>query len=206
MVLFVFMMACGGVQSEGERSADHDDEPPARATAQTSPPDPEEEERAPVEYDDEVTALEGEDFSGAAGETSGGGTTTPTYSVARGHSGGSLRTTRHSSTPHRARRARRAAAPETLDARAIEATIDEHAHEVHFCYEREFRHRPDVSGRIVVAATIAPDGHVSEAHIASSTIRSSRVDQCVIRTFSRWVFPRAQSPTTLQHPFTLTRR
>ena len=187
--------ACGGAQSEDARSAHRESDPAAHASRSSR------ETSEPGEAD-ELDALEGEDLADGAGEpaeASEGGRRS--YSV--GTSGGNLGGRRSSFTPGETRRARRAPRPETLDPEVVDAVIEEHVREVHYCYDREFRHRPDVSGRIVVEATIAPNGRVTDARIAESTIRNSRVDACVLQTFSRFEFPEARAPTRVEHPFTL---
>ena len=125
--------------------------------------------------------------------------------VSRGVSLGSLGT-RESQMPIESRRARRAPRPQTLDPRAIEAVIEEHAHEVRFCMEREFRNRPDVQGSIVVAGHVAAAGTVADVEIRSSTVRNVRVHQCILDTFRRWRFPSAPVETPFEHPFVLSSR
>ena len=80
-------------------------------------------------------------------------------------------------------------APGTLEPRAVNATIRGHATEVRGCYERARMFNADLKGKVTVRATVAPDGRVGSAGIASTTANDSRLETCVAGAFRSWQFP-----------------
>ena len=123
-----------------------------------------------------------------------------TPGVARGQPGAQLQT-RRSGVRVGQRRAQAASRPLPDD--AVDAVIEEHVAEAHYCYRRAFGERPDVHGRVEVDAWIAPDGTVSQARISRSTIRNTEVDRCIVEAFRRWRFPAAETRTHVEHSFRL---
>jgi tetratricopeptide (TPR) repeat protein len=71
----------------------------------------------------------------------------------------------------------------------IQAVMSGAAMRMQCCYELGHRWAPTLSGKVSVKATIAPDGAVSGAEIAGSTIADPAVSACVVREFGKLRFP-----------------
>jgi hypothetical protein len=73
------------------------------------------------------------------------------------------------------------------------------------CYEAGLRRAPDLRGRVVVKARIAPDGAVDTVLDAGSDLPDAGVVRCVVRTFATLAFPRSGAgPVTVLYPFAFT--
>jgi TonB family protein len=68
------------------------------------------------------------------------------------------------------------------------------------CYESAAARDPSLRGNVTVAFTIASDGSVSSASIASSSLNNARVEGCVLRQFKRLTFPKADKGTNANYP------
>lgn len=94
-----------------------------------------------------------------------------------------------------------------IDRDAIDAAIRAHRNEFNFCYERELNAgNPALAGKIVAAFVIGGSGRASQMAVASSTIKSPRVDACVLQVLSRIQFPQPAGgvPVTIKYPFAFT--
>jgi TonB family protein len=60
---------------------------------------------------------------------------------------------------------------------------------VQYCYERELKHTPSLSGRIVVRLTVTPSGRALDVEIEENTMNSDAVGRCVRNLVSGWVLP-----------------
>jgi hypothetical protein len=65
-----------------------------------------------------------------------------------------------------------------------------HAAAIQFCFEKELQRHPSLSGKVVLGWRIELDGHVSNAHLASSTLGNPGTEGCMVRQLKSWVFPR----------------
>jgi hypothetical protein len=63
------------------------------------------------------------------------------------------------------------------------------------CYDVELARLPDLKGTITMTWMIAPDGSVSNASVAASTIQNTNVETCVLAEVKAWTFPTADAPT-----------
>src|SRR5205807_1175865 len=77
----------------------------------------------------------------------------------------------------------------TVDPKGTRATIRAHSSEVQNCYDRAHLERNDLHGKVVLTATIGPQGQVLNAGVANSTAGSARLEQCLIGAFQGWTFP-----------------
>ena len=93
-----------------------------------------------------------------------------------------------------------------LDREAIQRVINQHRREIVACYERELQRDPNLAGRIEVAFVIDPSGSVARSNIASTTMNSSAVEQCITARVSRWRFPepRGGGIVRVTYPFNFT--
>jgi len=76
-----------------------------------------------------------------------------------------------------------------LSKEAIQEVILEHVTRIRFCYERELKARPNLSGKIVVKFVIAKDGTVSSADIKESTLDLPDMESCVLDVIRQMAFP-----------------
>jgi TonB family protein len=81
------------------------------------------------------------------------------------------------------------AAPGTIETRAVNATVHAHAGEVRTCFDRAKMNNDDLRGRVAVRASVAPDGNVTAASVASTTVNDSRLESCIVNAFRSWQFP-----------------
>ncbi len=102
-------------------------------------------------------------------------------------------------------------APESLGVLsqdAIRATASAHVNEIQFCYESGLARSENLAGRAVVAFTIGPDGSVTRAELAESTLGNDVVEACVVRRVQRWRFPAPDPSGSVQvrYPFVFSSR
>lgn len=90
-----------------------------------------------------------------------------------------------------------------LDKDSVQAVIRRHMAQIRYCYQRELMKRPDLGGRIEVQLTIGPDGAVSAARIAESSLGSEAVESCIQRRFERMRFPEPEGggSVVVSYPF-----
>jgi hypothetical protein len=83
----------------------------------------------------------------------------------------------------------------------IRRVVMNHVGAVRACYETEAQKNPALKGGMSVSWTVAPDGSVTGASLAGSSLGNPRVEGCVVRQVSRWKFPTSDSPTNVNFPF-----
>ncbi len=57
------------------------------------------------------------------------------------------------------------------------------------CYDEVVQKVPQMRGRVRMRFVVAADGHVMEATVLSSALRSRMVEQCIVDRARRWRFP-----------------
>lgn len=77
----------------------------------------------------------------------------------------------------------------SLSPEIIQRVVRRHINEVRYCYERALTEAPALAGRIEAIWTIAADGSVPVATIASDTVGSDAVSRCLVSVIHRWTFP-----------------
>jgi outer membrane biosynthesis protein TonB len=77
----------------------------------------------------------------------------------------------------------------------VYGVVKAHMVNVKVCYERALAKNATLKGAVVVAWNIEPDGHVSGARLASSTMNSSDVEKCIVGEVARWTFPKSSGTT-----------
>jgi hypothetical protein len=90
-----------------------------------------------------------------------------------------------------------------IDVAATRAAVRSHVAAIQQCYERAKMDDPGLAGAMTMRISIAPDGGVTGAQVASSTIRSPVVERCVTAEISRWRLPRPTAGNTASflYPF-----
>jgi TonB family protein len=94
-----------------------------------------------------------------------------------------------------------------LDRDQIAEVIARHTGEITYCYEQGLQVSPSISGRVAVRFLIGPQGRVTVANVAHSSVRSSQVEGCIVRKLQAWNFPRPQGGVSVRvtYPFILRR-
>jgi len=92
---------------------------------------------------------------------------------------------------------------DALPRSVIRAAIHRRRAQVRACYERELINTPGLSGKILVRFTIGPQGLVSDAGVAQSTLSNRNVEQCLLRKVRTWRFPkpRGGGRVVVRYPF-----
>ncbi len=88
-----------------------------------------------------------------------------------------------------------------LSREQVRRVVHRNLSQVRFCYEQALRQRPDLEGRVAVRFIISGDGAVQTSMVQSTTLRSSRVEQCVSGAVQRWSFPQTDTLTIVTYPF-----
>ena len=74
--------------------------------------------------------------------------------------------------------------PETID-----AIINQNKASVEYCYQSQLKLDPNLRGEILLNFDILANGKVGAVKILSTTMNNSKVEQCIIKSVRRWVFP-----------------
>ena len=91
----------------------------------------------------------------------------------------------------------------SLSREEIQRTLRRNMASIRHCYEQQVARQPNLEGRVNVRFTIAPDGSVSSADIASSTLGDVGVEACIKRAVTRIRFPQPQGGSVVvTYPFT----
>jgi metallo-beta-lactamase class B len=83
-------------------------------------------------------------------------------------------------------------APAVLTREVVQRHITPHIGELRACFDAELVARPDLRGRVTVQLTVAA-GEVAGAVVTQTTLKSPRVEGCLLAQARRWKFPK--SPT-----------
>lgn len=71
----------------------------------------------------------------------------------------------------------------------IQRVINENKAQIRYCYEIELQRDQDLDGKVAVKWIIGATGAVTQVVIAESTLKSSRVGQCLTEKIRSWRFP-----------------
>jgi hypothetical protein len=83
----------------------------------------------------------------------------------------------------------------SLSKAAIMSVVKTHMLKVKDCYERALVNYPALKGTVVLTWSVEPDGRVSGARVATSTLKSAQVETCIVSEVERWIFPKAPKKT-----------
>ena len=73
---------------------------------------------------------------------------------------------------------------------AVEAALLAHKDEFRLCYEKEINaENPKLAGRVGTSFVIGSGGSVTQAGIASSSLKNANVEQCILTVIRRIDFP-----------------
>jgi len=79
-----------------------------------------------------------------------------------------------------------------LDKEIIRRVVAKHKSSIQYCYESELLRSPTLAGKVAVKFVIGTSGDVTSAELASSTIRSLVVEECVVARVKKMVFPKPE--------------
>ncbi|HKQ71566.1 MAG TPA: AgmX/PglI C-terminal domain-containing protein [Polyangiaceae bacterium] len=88
-----------------------------------------------------------------------------------------------------------------LSPEQIRRVVMAHIGALRACYESEAERNPNLKGGVTVQWQIAPEGNVSGASLAGSSLGNPRVEGCVVRQVKGWRFPSSSSPSNVNWPF-----
>jgi hypothetical protein len=88
-----------------------------------------------------------------------------------------------------------------LSPEQIRRVVMAHLGALRACYESEADRNPNLRGGLTVQWQIAPEGVVSGASLANSSLGNARVEGCVIRQVRGWKFPSSPSVSSVSWPF-----
>lgn len=93
-----------------------------------------------------------------------------------------------------------------LAAEDVRRAVFEHLGAFNRCFDQATAPGNTRKGGLLVAFTIAPEGHVTRASIAESNLNAPHVTDCVLAVFRSIRFPSADKPTNASFPFALRER
>jgi outer membrane biosynthesis protein TonB len=76
-----------------------------------------------------------------------------------------------------------------LSKEVIAKVIQSHQSEIKYCYEAELQKTPNLSGKVAAMFVIGPDGSVSEANVAETSLNNTSAENCMMARIKRWKFP-----------------
>lgn len=85
------------------------------------------------------------------------------------------------------------------------AVVRRYAPGIQYCYDNELKRDLTLNGKMVLVLTVLASGVVSEVTIAEDSMRSTRLEQCVLAQVREWRFPAIEQGTvTFRTPFVFT--
>lgn len=94
-----------------------------------------------------------------------------------------------------------------LDQDQIIAVINRNKGQITYCYEKGLQAQPSIGGRVAVSFVIGPEGRITVAKVAESSLGSRMVESCMLARMKTWQFPRPVGRVNVDvlYPFELTR-
>lgn len=94
-----------------------------------------------------------------------------------------------------------------LDRDQIIAVINRNKGQIVYCYEKGLQTKADLGGRVAVDFVIGPNGRISTAKVAQSSLESRLVETCIVTRMKTWQFPRPVGNVSVDvlYPFELMR-
>lgn len=87
-------------------------------------------------------------------------------------------------------------------AKQINEVVRSHLGSLEYCYNRRLKRNPNLQGRIVIQFTIKADGTILDCKVVESSMEDRNVEQCLVRSISRWNFPGiTEGSTEITYPF-----
>jgi len=91
---------------------------------------------------------------------------------------------------------------ENRNSGAIASTVSQYRSGIKYAYNKELLKNPSLSGKIVVAFVILPDGSVQSAEIRQSSVNWPSLEDAVLKRLQHWKFPKSKgTPVRVVFPF-----
>lgn len=72
----------------------------------------------------------------------------------------------------------------------VEAVVRRNSGQLLYCYEKALQASPNLRGRMTLDWVVGPQGQVRSVSVASSSLRTKSVENCVVASVKKWKFPR----------------
>jgi TonB family protein len=72
----------------------------------------------------------------------------------------------------------------------VEAVVRRNSGQLLFCYEKALQSQRDLRGRVTTQWVVGPNGGVTTAKVASTSLNNKQVENCVIASIKGWKFPK----------------
>jgi len=76
-----------------------------------------------------------------------------------------------------------------LDAKTVQQYIRRYLSGIKWCYQDRLQANRKLGGKLTLAFTILPNGSVTDARAANSTLGDAALEQCIAAKMARWRFP-----------------
>lgn len=96
---------------------------------------------------------------------------------------------------------------EGLSRNQISSTIESNRSQLVRCYEDRIAIKPKLSGKVVVAFLVSPEGRVSDSRIKESTLGDSVAENCIVNVVRNSQFPEPGGKASVKvvYPFKFSR-
>lgn len=90
-----------------------------------------------------------------------------------------------------------------LDKETVRRYVQSKMNQIRWCYQQEVQRNPDLAGQVVYQWIITPTGKVIGVKVASTSLNSSGVEECIASRIATWVFPSPRGGGTVKvtYPF-----
>jgi hypothetical protein len=89
----------------------------------------------------------------------------------------------------------------SLTKESIDRVIRANAGKIRMCYQRVLNDHPNLNGKVIVHFKINKDGLVHGARIQSTTLKHSKVENCILGEIRLLKFPSSETESTVNYPF-----
>lgn len=76
-----------------------------------------------------------------------------------------------------------------LDQSVVKDVVMSYMPAIRNCYNQELKKDPALAGKVVIRFTVGPKGTITQAMVASSTLKNKEVESCMLKEVKSWIFP-----------------
>lgn len=76
-----------------------------------------------------------------------------------------------------------------LDQSVVKDVVMSYMPAIKNCYNQELKKDPALAGKVVIRFTVGPKGTITQAVVASSTLKNKEVEGCMLKEVKSWIFP-----------------
>ena len=90
-----------------------------------------------------------------------------------------------------------------LSMELVRQVIDQHRHQIRYCYNQALIRQPELTGKLTMRFTIGERGYVAHASVAKSNLGSAGMESCITKRIRTWKFPapRGGGSVMVNYPF-----